>query len=69
LRSTRCRADKPLPSFGLTVVGKVGILRDAVRKGLIDLPQTIARLRETRFRIAERILEDVLSEWKARSGE
>jgi predicted nucleic acid-binding protein len=53
----------------LTVVGKVGILRDAVRKGLIDLPQTIARLRETRFRIAERILEDVLSEWKARSGE
>lgn len=45
---------------GLEVIGTLGVIRSAAQKGLLDLPQAIERLRRTRFRIAEHILEDVL---------
>ncbi len=48
----------------LQAIGTIGILRDASKAGLLDLRQTIARLRETRFHISERILKDVLDETK-----
>jgi predicted nucleic acid-binding protein len=47
-------------ALGLQVIGTLGILREASLRGLIDLPRTIKRLQETRFRIAKHILEDVL---------
>lgn len=46
--------------LGLQVIGTLGVLREAAQRGLIDLPETIRRLQETRFRIAKHILEEVL---------
>jgi predicted nucleic acid-binding protein len=45
---------------GIPIVGTIGILDDAARQGLIDLPNAIAQLQQTNFRIARRIIESLL---------
>jgi len=45
---------------GLNVTGLVGILDRAATVGLITLPSVVARLSQTNFRVAPRILKKVL---------
>ena len=45
---------------GLNVTGLVGILDRAATVGLIELPSVLARLSQTNFRVAPRILKKVL---------
>ncbi|HEX9869671.1 MAG TPA: hypothetical protein VGC99_13965 [Candidatus Tectomicrobia bacterium] len=46
---------------GLRVVGTVGVLEQAATQGLIDLPEVLARLLATNFRILRVIIDDVLA--------
>jgi predicted nucleic acid-binding protein len=41
-------------------VGTIGILDLAAEKRLIDLPQVVSRLTHTNFRIAQRMIEELL---------
>lgn len=46
---------------GLRVSGVLGILAEAARRGWIDLPQAIERLRQTSFRASPALLRAILS--------
>ena len=41
----------------IPTTGTLGILDDAARRGLVDLPLAIQRLRSTNFRAADSLLE------------
>src|SRR5271157_5412558 len=45
---------------GLKVVGTLGILEEAAKRGLIDIEQTTKELKETNFRASERLYQTVL---------
>lgn len=45
---------------GLHVVGTLAVLGEAGRRGLIDLPSTILRLRSTNFRAPEELVQELL---------
>lgn len=45
---------------GLTVTGAVGILEAAAARNLLNLPESVARLRTTDFLVAPAILEEAL---------
>lgn len=47
---------------GLAVIGTLGILDDAATQGFIDLPETIAQLQKTNFRVSRRIIQALLPE-------
>jgi len=47
---------------GLAVIGTLGILDDAATQGFIDLPETIAQLQKTNFRVSRRIIQALLHE-------
>jgi predicted nucleic acid-binding protein len=47
---------------GLQVIGTVGVLDRAARRGLIDLPASVARLRDTNFRCRPEILDALLAD-------
>ena len=49
---------------GLAVVGTLGVLDRAARRGLIDLAAAFARLRTTNFRYPPRLLEAMLASWQ-----
>ena len=51
---------------GLSITGTLGVLAEAARRGLLDLPDAIDRLRRTDFKIAETILQVVLDNDAAR---
>lgn len=44
---------------GLAVAGTLGVLQRAARRGLVDLPDAIERLRRTSFRVSPRLLESL----------
>lgn len=46
----------------IAVTGTLGVLRTAARKGLIDLPEVIERLRQTSFREPKALIEAMLNE-------
>jgi predicted nucleic acid-binding protein len=46
--------------LGLTVIGTLGLLERAAEKGLVELPQAVARLRATSFFVSEELLEAAL---------
>ena len=46
--------------LGLFATGTLGVLEIAAEKGLINLAQAIAALRQTSFRVSEQLLEEVL---------
>ena len=46
---------------GFEITGSIGVLRDASRKGFIDLKEALVRLQKTSFRISNQIVEDVLA--------
>lgn len=54
------RARQIAKARGLTVVGTLGILGDASQRGLIDLHETIDALRETNFRVSDKLIESLL---------
>lgn len=45
--------------LGLTTTGTLGVLVRAAKRGLIDLPAAISRLRETNFRVDPLLLERI----------
>lgn len=51
------------------VVGTLGILDLAARRGMIDLADALARLRKTNFRRREELFEELLREHERRKSE
>ncbi len=47
----------------LRVTGTLGTLRTAAEKGLIDVPETLARLRDTNFYVDENLISSIFGEW------
>ena len=47
---------------GIPVIGTLGVMREAARLGLLDLPATIKRLEATSFHIAPEILARLLKD-------
>ena len=45
---------------GLQVIGTLGVLRNAARAHLLDLPDAIRRLQEAGFYVSKQVLESVL---------
>lgn len=45
---------------GLKVIGTLGVLRDAARSEMLDLPYTLRRLQEAGFYVSKQVLESVL---------
>jgi predicted nucleic acid-binding protein len=54
---------------GLTVTGTLGVLDQAARLGLVDLPTVFTRLRQTTFRCPVRLMATLLEEDAARRHE
>jgi predicted nucleic acid-binding protein len=50
---------------GLRVAGTIGLLEAAGRRGLLDFPEAIRRLRQTNARLDEDVIRDALA--RARS--
>ncbi|MGF1491113.1 MAG: DUF3368 domain-containing protein [Microcoleaceae cyanobacterium] len=48
---------------GVAVIGVIGILDEAASLGLIHLPDVIAQLQQTNFRISSQILEGLLQKY------
>ncbi len=51
---------------GLAVVGTIGILEQAAARGLIELPPTLARLRQTNARLDPELIHAALARDQAR---
>jgi predicted nucleic acid-binding protein len=51
----------------LRVTGTLGILRTAAERGLIDVPEALARLRATSFYVDEKLINSIFSEWQTSS--
>lgn len=47
----------------LRVTGTLGILRIAAENELIDVPRTLARLRETNFYVSEDLIQSIFGRW------
>jgi predicted nucleic acid-binding protein len=52
--------------FGLTVIGTLGVLDLAAARGLLDFRDAWQRLRATSFRVAPRLMADLLARDQAR---
>lgn len=50
---------------GLEVTGTLGILGLAARRGLVDLGDCFARLKQTNFRYRQQIMDALLAQEKA----
>jgi predicted nucleic acid-binding protein len=46
--------------LGLSVIGILGVLRDAAERKLIELPAALERLRRTNFRVSDSIIQSLL---------
>lgn len=51
---------------GLAVIGTVGLLEQASRRGLLDLPQAMERLQQTNARLDPRLIQTALDRDKIR---
>jgi predicted nucleic acid-binding protein len=50
---------------GFTVIGTLGILDLAARRGMLDLSGALALLRNTNFRMREKLLDALLAQHEA----
>lgn len=50
---------------GLAVTGTLGVLELAARRGLIDVPSALTRLKATNFRYPPAIMDALLARWMA----
>jgi predicted nucleic acid-binding protein len=48
------------------VIGTLGVLRNAARANLLDLPETLAKLRKSNFYVASELIQSLLEEDAAR---
>ncbi|MGH7138764.1 MAG: hypothetical protein ACREHD_23705 [Pirellulales bacterium] len=62
------RGRREAETRGLPIAGTLGVLAAAADRDLLDLPATIAKLRGTNFRIADRIVRKVLQDDAAQRG-
>jgi predicted nucleic acid-binding protein len=51
-------------SRNIAVLGTVGILEQAALRGLIDLPETLARLKETSIRVPDELIQALIEQYK-----
>lgn len=51
----------------LRVTGTLGILRIAAEEELIDVPEVLARLRDTNFYVAEDLIRSIFGRWLGRA--
>ncbi len=51
---------------GFAVSGTLGVLRLAARGGLLDLPDSLSKLKGTNFRYRQEMLDDLLHEFSGR---
>jgi predicted nucleic acid-binding protein len=51
---------------GVRIIGTLGVLEVAAERGLIALPDAVARIRKTRFRVSDALLADALNRDAAR---
>jgi len=61
------RAVAAARTFGLRAIGTIGLLDRAALRSLIDLPNAVAKLRETNFRCRPDLLEALLRDHSARN--
>lgn len=59
-RSARTLATKR----GLKIIGLLGILLDAAKNNLIDLPTKVNQLQETSFFVSPKLLQSILSQYR-----
>jgi len=45
---------------GLTVIGLLGVLRDAAERDLVQLQPALSRLQKTNFRVSDKLIESLL---------
>jgi len=45
------------------VTGTLGILRTGAEKGLIDVPEILARLSETNFYVTQDLIRSIFGRW------
>jgi predicted nucleic acid-binding protein len=53
---------------GLTVIGTLGLLAEAARRNLLDLPQALADLQTTNFHVSPELIEVLLANDAKRRG-
>jgi len=53
--------------LSLRVTGTLGILRTAAERGLIEVPEALARLRATSFYVDENLISSIFGEWQTSS--
>lgn len=53
---------------GLGTIGTLGVLDLAARRGLTDLTHALTRLKATNFRIAPKVLDELLARYKREAG-
>ena len=51
---------------GIEIIGVLGILNAATKKGLIDLEPALAQLQQTNFRISPELIQELLDKQKSR---
>jgi len=51
---------------GLAVTGTLGVLDAAAGRGLVELPEAVARLRQTTFRVPPSLLQELLGRGRER---
>ncbi|MDZ4783931.1 MAG: DUF3368 domain-containing protein [Planctomycetia bacterium] len=56
------QARKTAQALGITVIGTLGILDAAARRGLVDFADAIARLKRTNFHVSAKLLDAVLKQ-------
>jgi predicted nucleic acid-binding protein len=54
-------------ALGFAVVGTLGVLDAAARRGLVDLAEALERLRKTTFRRTEELFDAMLKRHKSRA--
>jgi predicted nucleic acid-binding protein len=56
------RARQIAQARGLNIVGTLGLLADAARRGLIGFPEAVNDLKGTNFRMSEDLLDSILKD-------
>ncbi len=54
------RGRKEARRRGLSVIGLLGVLRDAAERDLVRLEPALARLQKTNFRVSDKLIESLL---------
>jgi len=50
--------------MGIAILGTLGVLRDGAIAGLLDLPTVLGRLRQTSFRAAPALYDQMIREFE-----